>query len=405
MSKSISEEALEAAIAARMPAMLVGAPGTSKTAMINALADEMGYTVIPIILSRMAETDVTGFPTKGEYVDEDSNVARPITEYAPQYWQVETLKKKKVFLFFDEFSNAPPDVRASCLTIMQDRVFPNGDKFPEETVIVGAMNPMDSAADGNELDMATSNRMMFLSWKPSRESWTNGMPDNWGRGVSSANERKWRGLIVRFINEYPASLHNEGTLNNSTEAYGVDQNNSSDMAVLQYAWASRRSWDNLSRALGSLNDRGVTNVNVEDVVMQGIIGHAEANRFRDWLRKNSALDVKGILKDPRAFNGWEGVIQDDANLIMRSAIDSLEWDGDADQVVKNFKNTLTIFEIMYEIERASFAASFMRSLAQSLAPLKKHIPAEAHASLQKETTKVLQKYQPVFEQRKKRKSS
>jgi len=398
MSNNVSETALRVAVAARMPVMLVGAPGTSKTAMVNAMAEEMEYDVIPIILSRMAETDVTGFPTKGNY--DDGHETKSMTEYAPQYWQVETLQKKSVILFFDEFSNAPPDVRASCLTIMQDRMFPNGDAFPEETVIIGAMNPTDSAADGYDLDKPTSNRMMFLNWKPSTESWLNGMPDNWGKGVANDNEAKWRGLIVRFIRDNPGSLHNEGNDSGSNEAFGVDQSDSSAMAVLQYAWASRRSWDNLSRVLGTLHEQGIKDTSIEDEIIAGTVGYAEAHRFRDWLRKNSSLNVKEIIANPRKFNGWAGIVQDDANLILRSAIDSLKDESKKSQSVKHFENVFDIFRLFQENDRGSLAAGFLDELTGSVPSLKGKVSDEELAGLRKSALTVLKSYHDIFNQRK-----
>lgn len=400
MSNNLSEVSLEVAVDARMPVMLVGSPGTSKTAMVNALAERMGYEVIPIILSRMAETDVTGFPTKGEYNDNGSS--KPMTEYAPQYWQVTALQKKKVFLFFDEYSNAQPDVRASALTIMQDRVFPNGDKFPEETVIVGAMNPTDTAADGYDLDPATSNRMMFLNWRPSTESWLNGMPDNWGRGVKSEGERKWRDFIVRFIKDNPGSLHNEGTDVNSTEAHGIDQGDSSAMAVLQYAWASRRSWDNLSRILGTLHDKGIKDVSVEDEIIAGTVGYAECNRFRDWLRKNSALNVKDIIANPTGFNGWESIVQDDANLILRSAIDSLKDNSKKSMSSKHVQNVLQIFKEFQRVDRGSLAAGFLEELTSSIPKLKGKVAPEEFAIVKQDALDTLKQYHSIFDQRQSR---
>lgn len=396
---SVSEIALRAAVNARMPVMLVGAPGTSKTAMVNSMAEEMGYEVESIILSRMAETDVTGFPTKGEYKEGNEN--KPMTEYAPQYWQVNAMKKKKIILFFDEFSNAKPDVRASALTIIQDRVFPNGEPFPEDTIIIGAMNPVDSAADGSDLDKPTSNRMTFLNWKPSMESWLTGMPDNWGKGVSSANERKWRDLIVRFIRDQPGSLHNEGDDNGmgTHEAYGVDMNDSSAMAVLQYAWASRRSWDNLSRILGALHDAGITqDTNVEDEMIAGTVGYAEANRFRDWLRKNSSLNIAEILEDPRSFNGWGSILQDDANLILRSGMDSLSPDNDK-MTVEYAQSIIDIFRLFHENDRGSLAASFLKDLTKKVVSLRSVLPKEDMNVLVQDAKDTLRLYNEIFNQR------
>ena len=180
--RSPSELAMRSLVSARVPVMLVSAPGMGKTATVRALAEEMGYGLITIVPSRMDAQDISGFPTRGEYEypDENGNLVKaPVTEYAPQRWQQTIMREKKVVLFLDEFSNAHPSVRASLLSFIQDRQFPNGDYFPEEVVIIGAMNPTDSAADGYELDKATSNRIAFLAWKPDFNAWIEGMRINW----------------------------------------------------------------------------------------------------------------------------------------------------------------------------------------------------------------------------------
>lgn len=347
---SNSDHVLRAAVNARVAVMLVGAPGTTKTASIRQLAKDTNRTLITIVPSRMDPQDLSGFPTKGTYTYDD--VVVPVTEFAPQHWQLDIMRLKRVILFLDEFSNAHPSVRASLLSFIQDREFPNGDKFPDETVIVGAMNPTDSAADGYELDPATTNRIMFLSWKPSVDAWINGMPTNWGAGVENKKEREWRNLIVRFINDEPGALHMESDPSLRGDAYGVNTSDSSDMAVLQYAWASRRSWDNLSRLLGALDTKDTI---IEDTIMAGTVGYRAANQFRDWLRKNGAIDIAKILKNPRGFDGWEALSMDDTNLILRSAVDS----ADENSTMEKIMGIMSVFEIIHEIDRTHLAAPFL----------------------------------------------
>jgi len=357
MSENIltnSDHVLRAALKARQAVMLVGEPGTSKTASVAQLAEDLGKTLITIVPSRMDSQDISGFPTKGEYTY--GEITAPVTEYAPQRWQMEIMEKKEVILLLDEFSNAHPSTRASLLSFIQDRQFPNGDFFPDETVIVCAMNPTDSAADGYELDPATTNRMTFLSWKPSVDSWLKGMVDNWGKGVASESEKKWRNLIVRFINDEPGALHTGPNSNYNGEAYGVSDN-SSDRAVLQYAWASRRSWDNLSRILGALETNDSM---IEDTIMEGTVGYASASKFRDWLRKNGALDIANIIKNPRKFSGWDGLSFDDTNLILRSALENV----DDSTPVKKVMNIIDIFRIIVEIDKGSAAAPYLQDLAK-----------------------------------------
>lgn len=349
-----SEEALKALIKARIPVMLVGAPGTAKTATIKALAAETGYDLITLVPSRMDAQDLSGFPTRGEYTTTTDGVdtVHAITEYAPQYWQRDILQKKRVILFLDEFGNAHPSVRASLLSFIQDRQFANGEFFPKETIIVGAMNPTDSGADGYELDKATTNRMTMISWKPDNQSWLVGMSDNWGRGVKSEEEQKWRNLIIRFLSDEPGYIHRENDTDVGTgESYGVNISDSSDRTILQHAWASRRSWDNLSMALPETGG----NPYIEDIVMQGTVGASAATGFRAWLAKHGSLNVTKILAAPRKFKDWNSLSMDDMNIILSSSIDGVNKE--------TIKQTIDIFRIVAEIGKESFAAAHLKRFA------------------------------------------
>lgn len=381
-----SENTLIACVKSRQPVMLVGAPGTTKTATIRALADEMNYKLITIVPSRMDAQDLSGFPTRGELkvtLSDGSENTVPMTEYAPQYWQHDIIKEKRVILLLDEFSNAHPSVRASLLSFIQDRQFPNGEYFPEETVIVGAMNPTDSAADGYELDKATTNRMTFISWKPDNEKWLNGMVDNWGRGVTDENEKKWRNLIVRFLSDEPGFIHKENDFEVSTgESYGVDISNSSDRSVLQMAWASRRSWDNLSTILGNANNDPYT----EDALIQGTVGFSAATAFRAWLAKHGSLDVTGIIRNPRKFDKWDNLSMDDMNIILSSACDAANS--------KNVKNVIDIFRIVAEIDKQSFAAAHIKRFVNVHHNIT-DIPAKERSEIKKEIASVAQMYRDI----------
>lgn len=386
-TNNLSYNAMLAAMNARIAVMLIGDPGTSKTATINQLAKELGYDLITIVPSRMDSQDISGFPTKGSYSYDE--IVKPVTEYAPQRWQMEIMTKRKVILFLDEFSNAHPSVRASLLSFIQDRQFPNGDFFPEETIIVGAMNPTDSAADGYELDPATTNRMMFLSWNPDTDEWLEGMIDGWGTvPPEKENERLWRSLIVRFITNSPGSLHKMNQdIAGSAEAYDLDSSSPSSMAVLSYAWPSRRSWDNLAKVLGSLDESSDQNSAVEDEIMLGMIGGSEARRFRDWLRKNGKLNIKGILDNPDGFKKWDKIPLDDMNLILRSAVESINKD--------NFLNILRIFEIINEVDRGSNAAGFLSDLSKASSKATESFTPEKRDEFRNKLIEVIRSYKNV----------
>ena len=146
---TMAEGILRANMDALRAVMMVSDPGMTKTATVRSIAQEIGYDLVTIIGSRMQPEDVSGFPTRGEIVIEDLHLGTkeidsfvssinphtikkekrgdqdvrviPVTEYAPQSWQVFIQERRKVILFFDEFSNTSPATRASLLSLVQYR--------------------------------------------------------------------------------------------------------------------------------------------------------------------------------------------------------------------------------------------------------------------------------------------
>lgn len=344
--------AIEAAVKARVPVMLVGSPGTGKTATIRALADKIDYKLLTVIGSQCDPTDITGLP-KGEKILERED-GTPIygTVYLAPWWQVRIMVEKKVILFLDEFSNTSSSTRASMLTMLQNREFPNGELMPEETIVIGAMNAAEQAADGYELDLPTTNRIFFISWNPGTESWFDGMLEAWGETVSD-KEMDWRHKIVGFVRDNPTWLHREPDDVETTEAYGVNVNDPNQMEVMRSAWASRRSWDNLAKVLSKAPD----DVYIQDLIAQGLVGYAASGSFRDWLRRNSNISPLEVMKDPTKFD-WSEMKLDDSNLILRALVEMVN-DSNSGKIIR-------VFETIADADRADAGAPFIKDLLKKL---------------------------------------
>lgn len=318
--------ALKAGMMARKPVVLVGAPGIGKTATMRSIAESMGAELITLIGSQMDPTDITGLPKAAIVAHDDDGEPIWGTEYLMPVWQVKAIRKKRVMLFLDEWSNTPAAVRAGFLTMLQDRVFPNGMKMPDETIIVGAMNPTSDAADGWELDKPTTNRIVFLAWKVTNADWFEGMLKGFGREVSP-DEMRWRRLIVKFLTENPTYIHRENDAEGAgtPEAFGVDPNDATDQEILRYAWASRRSWDNLAQILAFVDKNDAF---IQDEIAKGTVGAAAATAFRGWLRQQQTYDPNEVLEDPKVVD-WKNLGVSDATIICEAIpelINSKNWD-------------------------------------------------------------------------------
>lgn len=349
MAITVAEKVLLASMRARMPAVLVGPPGVGKTAKLYELATRMGYELITLIGSQLDPTDIVGLP-KGELLGktEDGQDIFGTVNLSP-WWQVRILMKKKVILFLDEMSNTSSATRASMLTMLQSREFPNGQKMPRETIVVGAMNPTEQAADGYDLDAPTTNRINFIVWSPSVEEWKEGMLTAWGKKLNE-RETEWRRKVVRFIEDNPASLQKLPTAVSSPESYGVNPRDASEMEVFRYAWPSRRSWDNLARVLAQSDADHV----VQDTLAQGIIGYEAAAKFRDWINRNSQMSPGDLMANPKSMN-WKKATQDESMYLLRSVIDSIHDP-------KTSVQALSVFEEIARQGMQGLGAGFMKQL-------------------------------------------
>lgn len=227
------------------PPILVGDPGEGKTAFIMDLARRSGYKLFILIGSQMDSTDLSGLPIKSK-VDGHEDVY--VTTYAVQSWQREVIKHKKCIIFMSEHSNTKPDTGASMLALTNERIFPNGEKLPEETVIVLDTNPPELSVNGYEMALPTANRLKHIYWSLSPSMWIEGMRKNWGKIPEDIYEPKWRNIIAEFINVNSSLLKR----NLNREVSLMETNGTeSERFVLENAYPSPRSWDNLAKEMAT----------------------------------------------------------------------------------------------------------------------------------------------------------
>lgn len=388
MSESIAVTALKTCMSARMPAMLVGPPGVGKTAAVREIADDMGYEVITLIGAQLDPTDVKGLP-KGEKFGtaEDGKEIYGTVDMSP-WWQVRILREKKIILFLDEFSNTPGATRAAFLVMLQNREFPNGQKMPDETIVIGAMNPTEEAADGFDLDYPTTNRITFLEWTSPVQEWMDGMLRAWGRDDVSDEEMSWRKKIVAFIEDsrhHLQKLPTADTLEDaSPEAFGIARSNASASEIFRYAWSSRRSWDNLARILAHAPKDSA----VQDRLMEGTIGFSSAYAFREWLKKvNDGIDFDEIFADPASVD-WGEMSTSNATLVMRELVERTKE--------PQYKEVcFDVLSAIAEQGKQGIAATYLPSLIGSMKVMGEGFGKDEKNRAIARLAKLMQKYQGV----------
>ncbi|TMR12112.1 AAA family ATPase, partial [Nonomuraea turkmeniaca] len=289
---------MSVAVAANLPVILWGSPGTGKTSAVLALGRRLGLPVEVVVGSIREPSDFAGLP-----VVRDGG-----TWLAPPRWAERLAAAGSGILFLDELTTAPPAVQAAMLRVVLERAV--GDLvLPAPVRIVAAANPPEQAADGWDLSAPLANRLIHLDWKVSAasvaEGFTGGFPvpdpARWSAPSEAAVARA-RALVGAFLRVRPELV----------------------LAVPDgpgRAWPSPRTWDLAATALACASARpattgtqgtpasaagtrmppdpaGVERVRAELVV--GAVGEAAGFELLSWLRDLDLPDPETLLADPAA---------------------------------------------------------------------------------------------------------
>lgn len=309
-----------AGINAKNSQMLVGNPGLGKSALVGMVAEMLEYKMITIIGSQKEPQDVTGFPRLVEKPLPDGGTVS-VTEYAIPYWEFAILREKKVVLFLDEFSNSTPAVQAAMLQILNEREFPDGSKLPNATVIIGAMNPVETAADGYELGLPVTNRLKFIPWEPSFDTWAQGLITNWGQPDKiSKDVLYWRKMVVEFLKRNPSLLYKLPEKNQGKDpgtVYGFNDS-PAETDIFKMAYPSNRSWTNYATELAYCESKPT----LMQKAGNGLVGYEAATKFMLFAsRMNSAIpSIQEALETPSVIR-WDNLDSNDILNLLNEAVD------------------------------------------------------------------------------------
>jgi len=273
-------EALGVAVAARVPVLLWGAPGTGKTSAIRALSRELAWPCETVIASIREPSDFAGLP-----VVADGNVV-----FAPPVWARRLAEVDEGILFLDEISTAPPAVQAALLRVVLERVV--GDlELPDGVVVIAAANPPEMAADGWDLSAPLANRFCHLDWPVEAQAFAEGLTAGWGAPVVPRLPDGWgsqlgvgRGLVAAFVSVRPSltvAMPKDGT----TAGRG---------------WPSPRSWEMTALLWTAATVSGASEQARAALVM-GSVGQGTGLEFLNWASEMDLPDPEEVLANPGAF--------------------------------------------------------------------------------------------------------
>jgi MoxR-like ATPase len=284
--QATATQALAVAVAARVPVLLWGAPGTGKTSAIRAMADAAGWPCETVIASIREPSDFAGLPiVVGNGTGEGAQV-----DFAPPRWARRLADAGQGMLFFDEVSTAPPAVQAALLRVVLERTV--GDlALPDPVSVVAAANPPEQAADGWDLSPPLANRFCHLEWPADARTLADGFAAGWRTPAPPQLSTDWslriavtRSWVAGFITARP------------TLAVEVP----TEAAAAGRAWPSPRTWDMAARLLAA-SEGAVVDDLVRSLLIRGSVGQGAGVEFLTWLIEADLPDPELVLEDPSSF--------------------------------------------------------------------------------------------------------
>jgi hypothetical protein len=279
-------QALAVAVAARVPVLLWGAPGTGKTSAIRAMAAAAQWPCETVIASIREPSDFAGLPIV--HRSDAKHDAR--VDFAPPRWAVSLAQAGHGVAFFDEISTAPPAVQAALLRVVLERTV--GDlELPDAVSVVAAANPPEQAADGWELSPPLANRFCHLDWPVDSRTLADGFSSGWATPPPPELHGDWerriaviRSWIAGFVTVRP------------TLAVAVPE----DAAGAGRAWPSPRTWDMVARLQAAAEAVGAGDL-ATSLLVRGCVGTGAGIEYLTWLAEADLPDPEAVLADPDSF--------------------------------------------------------------------------------------------------------
>lgn len=273
-------EALGVAVAARVPVLLWGAPGTGKTSAIRAMADSLGWACEVVIAAIREPSDFAGLP-----VIMDGRM-----RFAPPGWAQRLAEREVGILFLDEISTAPPAVQAALLRVVLERVV--GDlTLPAGVAVIAAANPPEQAADGWDLSAPLANRFCHLDWSVEASELAEGIAGGWSAPLVRPLPEGWEeqlpmanGLVAGFVTVRP----------------GLALDVPGDGAGAGRGWPSPRTWDMAARLWTAANLLNASD-DARAALVMGAVGQGAGIEFLTWTAEMDLPNPEDLLVDPTGF--------------------------------------------------------------------------------------------------------
>jgi ATPase family associated with various cellular activities (AAA) len=261
MTPATVQAILRKTIPARLPVLLLGAPGVGKTAIVNQLAKDLDRS---LVVSHPVTTDPTAYSGLPWIVDGRASFL-PIGDLA----RLEKLDGKPGIWLIDDLGQALATTQAAVMQLVHpDGRALNGFKVPDDVAIIACSNrPQDRAGVGAFLAPLVSRFVTVLTIEPEPVSFV-----HWAISRGGFNP-----LVASFIRWKPEYL-----LDRERPAHSLEQQ------------CSPRTWEHVSRLL----DLGFDDTQLSHLV-PGAITPSIATEFLAYLQVYKSLpNADRVRADP-----------------------------------------------------------------------------------------------------------
>lgn len=274
-------EAMQVLLAARVPIVLWGDPGTGKTQTIERLATNAGWHVETVIASLHEPTDFGGLPvlTKDGVVHEPPAWAKRVAAHDGE-----------AVVFFDEVNTATPATQNALMNVV---LTGHVGQFSlgKRVMFIAAANPPEQNAGAWDLSAPLANRFAHLRWPVDFDAWRAGFLQGWKApdplGVEEPSETDrhyFRAMQTAFLARRQGSL-----------CRVPDDDTSASVG-----WPSPRTWERLAECCAIARAAEIS-TDVRALVAEALIGPSAATEYLAFLRDLDLPDPEALLADPSSL--------------------------------------------------------------------------------------------------------
>lgn len=269
--------------------LLEGDPGVGKTAFAKALAVKLNVQCFYVCLSHREGVEVHGNQVVKKETVKVEGREYSVVEQAPPKYVIDAVKSPNgALLVFDELTRIPLQTAGPTLAIFGEWLIGEVKLPRERTAMIACSNPSGHDPGCWRLPAATCNRFAKLKFKVNPIEWANQFVTYWNdppkivKYGRTLDEHRWaraRTVVAAYIRQFADQLNQMPTTPEETQ------------------FGSCRSWDFLSRAIVTAEDREL-DVNERAELYAGIVGVAKARGFEAWYDNLDVPAPHTIVDDP-----------------------------------------------------------------------------------------------------------